>query len=174
MGSGPAVAYNRVMRAERWTALLLVSALLGGAGPVSAQEEAAGATGAEVATPPTLDLDRLLMPRITPALETRYGGKNREMWLQDFERARSAVADLELKVAAAQGKYREASDAEWGYSPLGGGSPTDPEVLRIRAEIKRDTQSLEAARKRLRELGVEASLAGVPGEWTRARSQSER
>ncbi|MEE9281837.1 MAG: hypothetical protein V3V67_16825 [Myxococcota bacterium] len=154
------------MRAERWTALLLVSALLGGAGPAAAEEEPAGE--AEVATPPTLDLNRLLMPRITPALETRYGGKDQRMWLQDFERVRSAVADLELKVAAAQEKYREASDAEWGYSPTGGGMPTDPEVLRIRAEIKRDRQSLEAARKRLRELGVEASLAGVPEEWTRA------
>jgi hypothetical protein len=101
-------------------------------------------------------------------MRTRYGGKDREAWSRDFSNARSEVAELEDKVEAAQQEYRQVSDAEWGYSPIGGGTPTDPEVLRVRAEIKRDRQSLEAARQRLRELGVEASLAGVPKEWSEA------
>ena len=50
-------------------------------------------------------------------------------------------------------------------SPTGGGMPSDPEVLRLRAQLRRDRQSLEAARQRLRDLDVEASLAGVPDDW---------
>jgi hypothetical protein len=38
-------------------------------------------------------------------------------------------------------------------------------VLKLRAALKRDRQSLEAARQRLREIEVEASLAGVPDAW---------
>ena len=137
--------------------------------PRASAQDAPGADDAsEVAIRPSLDLDRLLKPRAAPSLRTRYGGKDREAWSRDFSKARSEVAELEDKVEAAQQEYRQVSDAEWGYSPIGGGTPTDPEVLRVRAEIKRDRQSLEAARQRLRELGVEASLAGVPREWSEA------
>ena len=100
-------------------------------------------------------------------MQTHYGGRSRGAWEGEFEHARNEVAELELNVAEAQVRYREASDGEWSYSPTGGqGTQTDPEVLKIRAEIKRDRQSLEAAKKRLRELKIEASLAGVPEEWT--------
>ncbi len=150
------------MRGTLPIALLLVSCFVTSARPVEAQDE----TASETASPPKLDLDRLLKPRIAPQAQGVYGRKDRETWVEDFSEARLEVAELELKVAEAQVKYRAASSAEWAYSPVGGGAPTDPEVLRIRAEIKRDRQSLEAARRRLRELGVEASLAGVPEEWT--------
>ena len=99
-------------------------------------------------------------------MQIHYGGRSRGSWEAKFARARNEVAGLELNLVEAQERYREASSGEWGYSPVGGGMPSDPEVLKIRAEMKRDRQSLEAARKRLRELGVEASLAGVPEEWT--------
>ncbi len=152
------------MKAALLTALV-VCLSLGGGSQVSAQEELHG--GSEARPAPTLDLDRLLKPRTTPSMQVHYGGRGRGAWEAEFARARNEVAELEFKVAEAQVRYREASSAEWGYSPTGGqGMPTDPEVLKIRAEIKRDRQSLETARKRLRELGVEASLAGVPEEWT--------
>jgi hypothetical protein len=38
-------------------------------------------------------------------------------------------------------------------------------VLKVRAQLRRDRQSLEASRQRLRDLDVEASLAGVPEDW---------
>jgi hypothetical protein len=158
-----------VMHGTLPIALLLVSCFVTSARPVEAQDQVAS----EEASPPTLDLDRLLRPRVTPQTKAVYGGKDRETWVEDFSEARVEVAELELKVADAQVKYRAASSAEWAYSPAGGGAPMDPEVLRIRAEIKRDRQSLEAARRRLRELGVEASLAGVPEEWTRPPAQED-
>jgi hypothetical protein len=156
------------MRALTHIAFAVVLWLLAAEPPALAQAVPAADEASEVATPPSLDLDRLLKPRAAPSMRTRYGGKDREAWSRDFSNARSEVAELEDKVEAAQQKYRQVSDAEWGYSPIGGGTPTDPEVLRVRAEIKRDRQSLEAARQRLRELGVEASLAGVPKEWSEA------
>ncbi len=41
----------------------------------------------------------------------------------------------------------------------------DPEVQKLRAQLRRDRKSLETARRRLRDLQVEASLAGVPDGW---------
>lgn len=143
---------------------LVVCLSLGGGSQAAAQDESQG--GSEVRPAPTLDLDRLLKPRTTPGVQIHYGGRSRGAWEAKFARARNEVAGLELNLVEAQERYREASSGEWGYSPIGGGMPSDPEVLKIRAEMKRDRQSLEAARKRLRELGVEASLAGVPEEWT--------
>ena len=74
------------------------------------------------------------------------------------------VADLEGKVDFTQDKLRVAAAGDWNYSPAGG-EATDPEILKLRAQLRRDRQSLETARQRLRDLQVEASLAGVPEEW---------
>ncbi len=152
------------MKAAPLAALIVCLGLAGGS-QVSAQDDLEG--GSDLRPAPTLDLDRLLKPRTTPNLQTYFGGRGRVAWQAEFAEARSEVAELELRVAEAKIRYREASSGEWGYNPTGGqGMPTDPEVLKIRAEIKRDRQSLETARKRLRELEVEASLAGVPDAWT--------
>ncbi len=152
------------MKAALLTALV-VCLSLGGGSQAAAQDESQG--GSEVRPAPTLDLDRLLKPRTTPGVQIHYGGRSRGAWEAKFARARNEVAGLELNLVEAHERYREASTGEWGHNPTGGqGMPTDPEVLKIRAEIKRDRQSLETARKRLRELEVEASLAGVPDAWT--------
>ncbi len=116
---------------------------------------------------PDLSLDRLLRPS-TPSVVLRqeqHGGKDREQWRDAFENAAIEVRDLGKSIANAQDQIRQAQSHEWGYSPTGGGDATDPEVLRLRAQLRRDRQSLEAAQQRLRDLDVEASLAGVPTEW---------
>ncbi|MGH2900204.1 MAG: hypothetical protein ACRDMZ_16135, partial [Solirubrobacteraceae bacterium] len=77
---------------------------------------------------------------------------------------RAEVADLEGKVEAIQNRLRQVTSGDWNYTPSGG-EATDPEVLKLRAQLRRDRQSLEASRQRLRDLQVEASLAGVPEEW---------
>lgn len=161
-------------------ALALLVALPWALAPSAAAEDAAPAGEAptpEVEAPSSgsvpsgLGIDSLLRPRGSfspapaPALQPR-GGRTREEWLDAFAEAREQVSDLEGQVAASQRQIREASKGEWGYSPTGGGAPpTDPEVLKLRAQLKRDRQSLDAARARLRDLDVEASLAGVPDSW---------
>ena len=114
----------------------------------------------------SLDLDRLLHPptvNMQPTGKT-YGGHDQRGWREEFRKARQEVSDLEGKIEAGQQRLRNASGGDWNYSPAGG-EITDPEVLKLRAQLRRDRQSLEASRQRLRDLDVEASLAGVPPDW---------
>jgi hypothetical protein len=116
--------------------------------------------------PKSVDLDRLLHPsavHMQPSGSV-LGGRDQKGWREEFRRAREEVSDLEGKVEAGQKSLRSAAAGEWNYSPAGG-EATDPEVLKLRAQLRRDRQSLEASRQRLRDLGIEASLAGVPEDW---------
>ena len=126
------------------------------------------ATEPAPAAPPakSLDLDRLLHPPavlLQPTGKT-FGGRDQKAWQEEFRKARQEVSDLEGKVEAGQEHLRSVSTGEWNYTPAGG-EATDPEVLKLRAQLRRDRQSLEASRQRLRDLDVEASLAGVPEDW---------
>ncbi|MCP4006870.1 MAG: hypothetical protein GY725_22040 [bacterium] len=119
-------------------------------------------------TRPSLDLNRLLRPRlpvVAPVVETQPGGRDRETWEREFSQAHQEVAELEAVLEVSKTRLRESATADWGYSPTGGSLPTDPEVQRLRAQLKRDRRSLETAERRLRELQIEASLAGVPEHW---------
>ena len=144
--------------------------------PVFAQDEAPdrasaadGASSGKGAGSATggVGLDRLLrVPNTHSVAPVRRGARDEESWRETFREARSEVAELERKIAAAQSKLRGVAQANWGFSAAGGGPQTDPEVMRLRAALRRDRQSLRASRDRLRDLTVEASLAGVPDEWT--------
>ncbi len=153
---------------KRLVFLLVVLAPLLAAGQEGGQEGAE--SGAEeppkTEQKPSLGLDSLLTPRSVVPHETGLrGGKDREAWRREFEGTRSEVAELEQQVASLQQTIRDKSTSDWGYTPTGGGAPSDPEIMRLRAELKRDRQSLQTARNRLRELEVEASLAEVPDAW---------
>ncbi|MEX2204743.1 MAG: hypothetical protein WEF50_00775 [Myxococcota bacterium] len=115
-----------------------------------------------------LDLDRLLRPPgVAPSMPTAepdLGGRDRAEWREEFEKANAEVVELESKVEVNQQRLRANTAGDWNYSPAGG-EASDPEVLKLRAQLRRDRQSLEAARQRLRDLRVEASLAGVPEAW---------
>ena len=116
--------------------------------------------------PPELELDRLLrIPRGAIAAPELRGGKDRATWASEFSGAREEVQGLELRIRETQEQLREAAPQDWSFSPTGGGAPSDPEVLKLRALLRRDRQSLQAALKRLQELEVEASLAGAPASW---------
>jgi hypothetical protein len=131
------------------------------------QDEAPAPSAPPPARSPELGLERLLNPRAnTPAAPRgdAPGGKDREAWEREFLKARSEVAELRARVEATQSEMRDAAGAGWSYSP-GGGQAENPEMLKRKAQLKRDRQSLDAAEQRLRDLEVEASLAGVPQEW---------
>ncbi len=169
------------------TAVLLVSfLLLAVATPGSSAAGDQPAEGSEAATEPQeeraqpklparhegpLGLDSLLRPRPGGAASTAakaqelLGGRNQTGWREAFALARGDVVDLEQRVAGLQEQLRTASSGEWSYTPVGAGTPSDPEVLKLRAALKRDRKSLGVAESRLRELEVEASLSGVPDGW---------
>jgi hypothetical protein len=116
--------------------------------------------------PAILDLDRLLRVPSAPAQESqRLGGRTRRAWYEEFERVRVDVAELEKRIQASQATLRTKASSDWGFTPAGASAPTDPETLKLRADLRRDRQSLDTARQRMRDLEVEASLAGVPDDW---------
>ncbi len=174
MGAAAALSYTRpTMRGARLGLLLL---LIGPAGSwAQSAPPPGGDIGPEDVSPAPqhkpsapLDLERLLRPpgilADTPPSEPSYGGRDRVAWRDEFERANLEVKDLEAKVEVSQDRLRKTTSGDWNYSPAGG-EATDPEVLKLRAQLRRDRQSLEASRQRLRDLRVEASLAGVPEDW---------
>jgi hypothetical protein len=86
-----------------------------------------------------------------------------------FTAARQEISALQMQVEASRKKLASSSTGgEYQYSPLGGGVSTDPETLKLRAQLRRDRETLDAAERRLRDLEVEASLSGVPREWIEA------
>ena len=146
--------------------MLLVS-LLAGVGPVRAEEEPSAETNSRQAPDRrATGLERLL--RIPPTVDLappRRGLRDEEAWREAFRDARAEVFELEQRIGETQTKLREAAPANWGFTAPGAGQQSDPEVLRLRAMLRRDRQSLESSRERLRDLDVEASLAGVPDAW---------
>jgi hypothetical protein len=158
------------MRLAARLALLTSIALVASA--AVGQDETRGDDSDSRPAPPAgapLDLDKLLNPRVESSrseVPTRPGGKDRDAWQREFANAYTEVRQLREKVDASQRKMREAAgDANYSYSPAGATETFDPEVLKARAQIQRDRQSLQAAERRLRDLKVEASLAGVPADW---------
>jgi len=176
MGGPERLSYNRqAMRVPVRGFLVVLAASLATAATSPAETPSEdGAKTAQPAPQPsggaapekTIDLDTLLHPSAS-ALQPSgkiLGGRDEKGWQAEFKRARQEVSDLEGKIEAEQNKMRNISGGDWQYTPAGG-EATDPEVLKLRATLKRDRQSLEASRQRLRDLDVEASLAGVPEDW---------
>jgi hypothetical protein len=180
MGAPQRLSYNRpAMRSlpHGLAAAVLAACVLSGVAiadtdagdaekPTASEPAPEAAPPADAPAPKSLDLDRLLHPpavRMQPS-GSILGGRDQKGWREEFRRAREEVSDLEAKVETGQNHLRSAASGEWNYTPAGGDA-TDPEVLKVRAQLRRDRQSLEASRQRLRDLDVEASLAGVPEAW---------
>jgi hypothetical protein len=141
-----------------------------GTPPVAQPTSSAPAAAAPATGKPALRLDSILRPRTTPVAPppsaAAPGGRNRAQWASTFSAVRQEIAVLQTQVEASRKRLAASSNgSEYQYSPLGGGVSTDPETLKLRAQLRRDRETLEAAERRLRDLEVEASLSGVPRAW---------
>jgi len=139
----------------------------------SAPAEQGGSAPAQEPEPgkPSLGLDRLLQPRFELPDQPKSPTRDCNAWAVRFDDSRGEIKVLEQQIAQTREKISAKSGGAYQYSPLGGGETTsDPEVTKLRAQLKRDRESLEAAEKRHRELFVEADLAGVPRSCTEPRS----
>ena len=144
------------------------AALLAGAGWVAAADER-----------PVVDLDRLL--RLPPSEEDlrpnpRPGGATRSEWSARFSEARADLENARVALAAAQKELEELAEdsSTWQMAVPGAtanASENSPISFRLVQEIRRQREEVEHNQHRLRELGVEANLAGVPEEWTQRRSK---
>lgn len=145
---------------KRALAFLLAAAL--GAG-VSAAEE-----------PAPVPLDSLLrLPRASsPAAQPSGAEADRERWQRRFGQHRSELAEARAGLARSQQELEElASESDaWQIAAPGAqrNAENSPLSYRLRQEIRRQREEVEQAERALRELEVEASLAGVPAEWRAA------
>jgi hypothetical protein len=123
--------------------------------------------------PPAVELDRLLKlpPTAVEIQREQIGSATKSQWRARFASARAeheaAVAGLE----AAQkklGTVAEESEA-WTMAPPGAGATAGaneaPVDYQLRQEVRRQREDLIRSEKNLRELTIEADLAGVPADW---------
>jgi hypothetical protein len=127
----------------------------------------------QLATTPEgpVGIDRLLkLPGDLEFDVERRGGLTRSEWLARFEEARRSLAQARAGLADAQERLSRTAGRKdnWNMAPPGlpveaaeGGGDT----YRLRDEVRRWRAEIERAEARLRELDVEASLAGLPDSW---------
>jgi hypothetical protein len=148
----------------RSTAALIGAALALAGGMAPAQEQAA-----EPAAQPA-QLDRLLkLPESQSYGVDRRGGLSRGEWRTRFVELRTSLDTERKALATAQDKLDQAagSASNWQMAPIPGmePSPDAPLDYQLRLQIRRHKSEIDRLEKKLRELEIEANLAGVPEEW---------
>lgn len=130
---------------------------------------AALATASGAAAQP--DLDRLLkLPESMRYSAEKKGGATRTEWRGRFAEARASVTEGEKALEKAQKEQASVagSKSEWQFTPPGLPAQSDQDSttsFQLRQEVKRKRDEVDRARARLRELDVEANLAGIPADW---------
>ncbi len=117
---------------------------------------------------PNVTLDKLL--KLPDSMEydvERKGGATRSEWRTRFREARDQLEKAKARKAEAQKKLEgSASDSSWRFAPPGASGATDAtENYKLIQEVKREDAEIQRLDKRLRDLEVEANLAGVPEDW---------
>jgi len=155
---------------------VLALALLAAA-PAGAEEEPESAPPPGGDAPGTqVDLDRLL--RLPDSMEydvEKRGGATADEWRGRFRRARQEVASARERVQRAQEQLKEeaASESAWNVAPpglgaLGGaaqGSSEGTSNYQLSMALRRAKEDLDRSERALRNLTIEANLAGVPESW---------
>ena len=139
---------------------------------VSRSEQARSARAGDGQAP---GLDRLLqLPSgfLQPNARTVAGAGETE-WERRFtvaqKRLESAVDKLATTKSELDGIADEGGSSQWAVAPPGssaGGGPTNsPLSFRLRQDLLRHRDELDAAERAVKELRIEADLAGVPVAW---------
>jgi hypothetical protein len=137
--------------------------------------QAAAAAGAEPeakAEPPApVELDRLYkLPAAVEAPSQQIGGATKTQWRARFTSARAELEAARSGLEASQKKLGEVAGGSeaWQIAPPGAGAQGASEApvdYALRAEVRRQREDLTRSEKNLRELTIEADLAGVPADW---------
>jgi hypothetical protein len=156
-------------------ALLLLAAAGPGAAPAWGDELPPAGPGAEAPPEPVpeVPLDRLLeLPSdFEPRVERRSGVAESE-WRERFRLAREDLERAQATLASSKAELAELAEdsSSWSLAPPVGGpaqSNEAPLSYELRQRIKRQEAEVERARRKLRDLQVDANLAGVPESWRR-------
>jgi hypothetical protein len=125
---------------------------------------------AQQTAPEPAQLDQLLkLPDSQSYGVDRRGGLSRGEWRTRFLEVRTSLDDERKALATSQGKLDEVagSASNWQMAPIPGmePSPDAPLDYQLRLQIRRHKSEIDRLEKKLRELEIEANLAGVPEEW---------
>jgi hypothetical protein len=157
-----------VLRQPGWKGwrVVLAAALLA-AGPLAGEE---GAAPEAPASGEGAALERLLtLPDAGSYGVERRGGLSRGEWRARFQDVTQALASEREALDEAEGRLDEAagSASNWQMAPVPGmqPSPDAPLDYQLRVAIRRHRSEIERLERRLKQLEIEANLAGVPAEW---------
>jgi len=129
------------------------------------------ARGQDGAPPAQVGLDDLL--RIPDGIEfdvEKRGGLTRSEWIARYDEARASLLAARAGLADAQERLAKFAGRKdnWNMAPPGlpvESAESGGDTYHLRAEVRRWRAEIERAEARLRELDIEASLAGVPESW---------
>ncbi len=153
--------------ALRW---LLLAALLGAGSTLVTLAAYAEEPAATPAANEPAELDRLLkLPESGSYGVDRRGGLTRGEWRTRFLGVRKSLDTEKEALALSQSKLDDiaGSASNWQVAPVPGlePSPDAPLDYQLRVEIRRHKSEIQRLERKLRELEIEANLAGVPQEW---------
>jgi hypothetical protein len=120
---------------------------------------------------PRVGLDQLLeLPADLEYGVSKRGGMTRGEWRNEFRRLRAALEyqESQLELSRRELESIAGSANQWSVGPpIPGASASSDSPLdyRLRQEITRQKAEIERLERALRELEVQANLAGVPAEW---------
>lgn len=141
----------------------------------------AAAEDAEAELPPNrVTLDQLLtLPSALPVESGQYGGLTRGEWSSRFAEAEANVVTAKAGLAESLDKLSDVvgKTSNWKVGAPGGqaaaASDNSPVDYGLKQEIRRKREDVANAERNLRDLTVEANLAGVPEDWHKTPESSE-
>jgi hypothetical protein len=146
--------------------------LVGAALPAfSATDEPSAPVGAPTEQPGDgVELDRLLqLPSSMEFRRERRKGVDATEWRNRFRETRTELAEAERDLAQSREQLDQVAatgGGQWQVAPPGSNqTDTSPMSFKLREEIRRNRERVEEARKKQRQLEIEADLAGVPEAW---------
>jgi hypothetical protein len=141
----------------------------------------AAAEDVEVEPPPkSVTLDQLLtLPSELPVESGQYGGLTRGEWSGRFAEAEANVETAKADLEESLDKLSElvGKTSNWTIAAPGGfqaaPSENSPVDYGLKQEVQRKREDVARAERELRDLIVEANLAGVPENWHKKSELSE-
>jgi hypothetical protein len=154
---------------------VLAAALALAAAARAAAEPAAEAAPAASAPPAAsagnaVALDQLLtLPTTRTYSVERKGGLTRGEWRTRYGEVNADLAKERAALEAAEAKLDTAAGGQWKVNPIPGadasGGPESPLDFQLRSELRKHREEIERLERKLRQLDIEANLAGVPEDW---------
>jgi hypothetical protein len=140
-------------------------------GPLALAASVAGQEPTAPPTEPAVALDQLLtLPEDRTYAVEKKGGLTRGEWRKRYREIRADLVKEREALEATEVKLEDAAGAAWSVNPIPG-SETDtsrsPVDFQLRTELRKHREEIERLERKIRQLDIEANLAGVPDEWRR-------